>query len=169
MTNVELVSSDSLRELYLAYLRVLNQVCVSSGISPSAVIPSKRGLYAALREVQLDIDALHKRRSFTHGISKGKIAGILVFRLTRIPVLMLTVEVADNPAALKLQVNAAVLLGLEFVSANHTQWPTFLIRELKYFVSKRHSNQECLGICFDIFANSQPKPQTRGSLPTPLS
>lgn len=48
------------------------------------------GLFNAFREIRMDREALRRRRSFANGISKGKIAGIVTFRLSRSPLFTFT-------------------------------------------------------------------------------
>lgn len=158
MTNTFLENKESQKALFKAYGRILEQICLANGINKEHVVISNLGMSTVFDEVRADLKALTMRRNFSHGISRGKIAGSLAFRLTKTPVLTMTPEVADIQETLKLPVNVAVALAFELVSANFADWPESLVRELKYFLGKRHSNQESLGICFDTIACSNPKP-----------
>lgn len=158
MTNAFLENKDCQKALYMAYVRVLSLICAACKINPNHVVVSRYGMSTVFSEVQADLQALQMRRPLKHGISPGKIAGSLAFRLCKTPVLTMTPEVAEMPIAQKLPVNVAVALAFEFVGTSFAIWPTSLVRELKYFLGKRHSNQESLGICFDTIACSDPKP-----------
>lgn len=159
--NSFLASKESQEALYMAYVRVLKAICDACEINSEYVVVSHLGMSTVFSEVQADLRALQMRRSLRHGISPGKIAGSLAFRLCRTPVLTMSPEIAEIQAAQKLPVNVAVALAFEFVGTSFAIWPTSLVRELKYFLGKRHSNQESLGICFDTIACSTPKPVSK--------
>ena len=157
MTDTFLENKNCQISLYKAYFRILAKICDACGIDQNCVIPSQLGMSAVFSEVTGDLKALRMRRGFNHGFSPGKIAGSLVFRLYKTQVFYVTPEISEILAVQTLSLNVAVAFGLELVGTNFAVWPEFLIRELKYFLAKRHSNQESLGICFDIFANSIPR------------
>lgn len=157
MTNTFLESKESQKALYMAYIRVLDRICNATGIDPNHIVVSKCGISTVFNEVQSDLKALQMRRPFTHGISRGKIAGSLAFRLCKTPVISMTPEVAEAQMAQKLPVDVAVGLAFELVGTNFGIWPVSLVREIKYFLAKRHSNQESLGICFDTIECSVPR------------
>lgn len=156
MTKTFLESKESQKALYMAYVRVLDRICKAVGIDTDNIVVSQWGISIVFNEVQSDLNALQMRRSFPHGISKGKIAGSLAFRLCKTPVISMTPEIAELKIAQKLPVDVAVGLAFELVGTNFEIWPMSLVREIKYFLAKRHCNQESLGICFDTIACSQP-------------
>lgn len=147
----------SKRFLYIAYCEILDRICEKCGIDRRYVSVSELGISNAFAEVNGDIDALKRRRPFKHGVSAGKIAGALAFRLFKTQVLFFGPEIADRPEVQKLALNTAVALAFELVGTNYEAWPSQLVRELKYFLERRHSNQESLGLFFDTIATSIPK------------
>lgn len=156
MTSSLLANHATRDALFKAYVRILGRLCEECGIDARYVAVSPLGISAVFNEVQSDLNALRMRRNFSHGISAGKIAGSLAFRLYRTNVLTLAPALAENRAAQKLQLNAAVALAFELVGTNFALWPGSLVREIKYFLAKRHSNQEALGICFDTIECARP-------------
>lgn len=135
MINTFLDSKESQKALFSAYARILNGICKADGIDGKCITISRYGMSSVFGEVQSDMRALQMRRPLAHGISKGKIAGSLAFRLCKTPVLTMTPELAETPSAQKLHVNVAVALAFELVGTNFADWPTSLVRELNIFLA----------------------------------
>ena len=161
MTNDLLSTPQTIQSFYAAYVRILGDICDAAGIKRAYINVSSYALCSVASEVKRDIKALRMRRSLSHGVSSGKIAGAVAFRLTKARVLALSSEIIEDSLAQTLEINVAIAMGLELVETNFSIWPKNLLRELKFFLAKRHSNQESLGICFDTFACSTPRQQTK--------
>jgi hypothetical protein len=135
----------------------------------SLVSVSKAEFIAALRECETDLEFLQKRRRLQDGVSEGKVAGVLLFRLCQRRNVHLHLQglKEDPPEAHTLQERAAIhtvlqLLNLD-ISQDHLSSSVGTHRspnipakalqdletELLYLVKRRHCNQENLGIFFD--------------------
>ena len=90
------------------------------------------------------------RRSKTHGITPGKIAGVLAFRLSRFKIVHFNAEGWDNPNLHLIQEMAAVFLVKRLFVRGAI--PEISVLELSYQLSRRHANQETAGLFFDAFA-----------------
>lgn len=146
------LSLQSFEGLYKAYLRVLKTVLNDANLPGDKFNISGSAFASSMREAVQDYQMLTTRRAFGHGISCGKWAGAFVFRLVRNNVLTPTGDVCEDKAALSIPVNTALSFGLEFVGLCPNKLPPALWRELRYYIAKRHINQEALGIIFDTMA-----------------
>ena len=143
----------------------------------AATDPSKRSLIsiskaefiAALRECETDLEFLQTRRKLQNGVSEGKVAGVLLFRLCQRRIVHLQLHGLDEdpPEAHTLQEKAAIHTVLQLLNLNISQdhLSSFmgthrnphitakalqdLETELLYLVKRRHCNRENLGIFFD--------------------
>ena len=106
----------------------------------------------AIDDASKDLEFLRQRR-LPGGISFGKIAGVIVFRLGRARIIHLPKNLLDNTAGLNLNYFLAVTTGLKDVLAvNNDDIPNTIMRELLYCIARRHVNQETLGLNFDLIA-----------------
>jgi hypothetical protein len=133
----------------------------------SSVRISKKELAAALRECSTDLSFLAQRRQLSAGVSEGKIAGVLLFRLCQRRIVHLNDEACDLPSYLTIQERAAISTVLEMlnIDINYNRLSAEigthrdpskpgkvlqdLKRELLFLIKTRHCNQENLGIFFD--------------------
>lgn len=138
------------RAFFRAYAAEVEVLAKARDIDPAKCYISGRALDCVLREVKKDCLIFQERRPLGHGISKGKIAGSMVFRLCRTQTLFFHPSIIENSDALQLPINAALALGLDIMGIKFSDIDRFIVRELKYFLAKRHINQESLGICFDV-------------------
>jgi len=113
-------------------------------------------LKEACEEITKDIRFLLERRGSLIGRpSLGKIAGVIVYRLSRIQIINLFEGCAS------CQYQCASKVGYEFavkcawsyidisIDISYLKVPQDLRRELLYSLSHRHVNQETLGLVFD--------------------
>lgn len=117
----------------------------------------------ALNECQKDLDILLYRRTGSlgpahedfDGVSIGKLAGTLIFRLSRYRIVHVTdAAVQAMPTDIrkrvsKLQEVAAFRFVCEDILKIH---PPRTHPELLYLLSRRHLNQEMLGLTLDVFS-----------------
>lgn len=104
----------------------------------------------AIHEIATDIVALYKRRTPRNGLSKGKIAGIFAYRLSRCRIVHI-VNFGSRLTDFLLQDLIACMIAIEYVvklPLKHTR-----MLEMAYQLSRRHANQETLGLCFDILVD----------------
>jgi hypothetical protein len=103
------------------------------------------------------------------GLSVGKLAGILVFRLSRYRIVHVNTSAIDpnNLRALKLSSKLQELAALRFASDILKVRPLVWHPELLYVLSRRHINQEMLGVTFDVIAAQCPNLATKSPLDKP--
>ncbi|WP_143271036.1 MULTISPECIES: hypothetical protein [unclassified Azospirillum] len=130
------------------------------------VFVSNKAFSLAMIEADFDATFLKSRRGFERGISEGKICGILLYRLYKHRIINLSSEIIENDHYENFQekVIIEVVCGLLKVNTVHP-WIREKIGkervvgsnlkfqdifgELMYILSRRHYNQESLGLFFD--------------------
>lgn len=115
------------------------------------VMVSDRALSLAFAEAAKDLEIMHIRRRPKSGISSAKIAGVITFRLSRFAPIQLAAKTAENDLALKL--NALVPFALAMKAIMHkdiTNFDSKVSREIQYTLARRHTNQETLGLVYEI-------------------
>lgn len=163
---------DSLQdELATLFAKAAAEIAADTGIDDDAIDISESELALALKEASKDLVIMVMRRMAAEGtcdgLSIGKLAGILVFRLSRYRIVLISTKYVDGldqrqrRISNKLQELAAIRMITENVLKVHPQqW----CPELLYLLSRRHINQEMLGVSFDIIASYAPVLRTK----TPL-
>jgi len=109
-------------------------------------------LKEACKEITKDIRFILERRGSLIGRpSPGKIAGIIVYRLSRIQIINLFEGCAScqYQCANKIGYEFAVKCAWSYIDIPYLRVPQDLRRELFYSLSYRHVNQETLGLVFD--------------------
>ena len=152
-----------LRQMISHYLKVVARVSEALGIPIGDLRFSTRELGRAFKEAEVDIGALMGRRQTQlKGLSPGKIAGVVAFRLGRYKILTLRNEPPPESEAYMLPELAGVVFAVDWFVDRRTP-PTY-VRELAYQLARRHANQETLGVCFDtVFACCPPFPPSSRS------
>lgn len=154
----------------------VNAVASELGIPDDAVEISPYEVALAIEECRKDLEVMEHRRSGVkgesfEGLSIGKLAGILVFRLSRYRVVHVHIDMLGGnhdkdyiTSASKLQ----ELSALRFVSDHILKiFPHFWHSEMLYLLARRHTNQEMLGITFDVMAIYCPARETEKPLNSP--
>jgi hypothetical protein len=108
---------------------------------------SERELRLALDEADVDLTAMFNRRRPVNGISAGKIAGIIAFRLSRFKIVHIDEDGQNRPLIYLIQ-DLAAIFAVQFVLLR-TKIPELQVLEIAYQLSRRHANQETLGLVFD--------------------
>ena len=107
----------------------------------------------AMREINMDFDFLSTRRCLKNGVSKGKIAGIILFRFIKHPCIFPRFENEDNPHILFINNFVALFFVLEyFLNIDNIEDKNNkdkIIKEIAFSIAFRHINQETLGLIFD--------------------
>ena len=109
-------------------------------------------LKEACEEIIKDIRFILERRGSLIGRpSPGKIAGVIVYRLSRIQIINLFEGCAScqYQCANKIDYEFAVKCAWSYIGISYLRVPQDLRRELLYSLSHRHVNQETLGLVFD--------------------
>jgi len=116
-------------------------------------------LREACKEIEKDIRFILERRGALIGSNRpslGKIAGIIVFRLSRTHIIHLFEGCASckYQCASKLNHYFAVKCAWEYINISYLRVPQDIRRELLYSLSFRHVNQETLALVFDTIVHS---------------
>lgn len=135
----------------------------------ASIVLSITELGAALAEAATDLSFVKQRRGVASP-SIGKVAGVLTFRLCRHDIFHLPAPLAENPKFTSFKENVVIAfifhdvlkmsLSSPWISGKNsdaiatatTGQPKLLphvVRELKYMLTRRHYNQEILGVVFD--------------------
>ncbi|MBF0238120.1 MAG: hypothetical protein HQM12_10465 [SAR324 cluster bacterium] len=132
------------------YLLVLEDIAHSAGWDLSMINLSTLSLGLAFGEAAKDIEAIKSRRQ-PDEISAAKIAGVITFRLVRWNPIHLSGDLLDHPIALKINFLAAFVFSLKYIlNTNITNFPTSVTQEFQYTLARRHTNQETLGMSYDM-------------------
>lgn len=130
---------------------------------------SARAYANAFAEADFDAHFAKLRRGLKDGVSEGKLAGILFYRLTRHRIVLLDSDIADvsHYEDFQEKLMISIIGSLMHVDFNDP-WVTQLEGtrrpegmkfefqdihgELRYFTNKRHYNQESLALFFDTWS-----------------
>lgn len=154
MPQICLYTAATIRRLFLAYSKVVRMVALENRIDVDKCYISRAAIISVFREAKKDCEIFQERRPLGHGLSAGKVVGSLVFRLCRTQTVFLHRNIIESRDALQISVTSSLALGLRLMGIDYGSVDEFIVRELKYFLAKRHINQEALGICFDALAQS---------------
>lgn len=133
---------------YQEALITINQSYARS--DPSLIYFSLTGLNDALDEAVKDIEILKHRRKEFERFTRGKIAGIVVFRLSRWNLINTNSDLLlKDRLFLKMNYFIALAIGLNYINISYTQINEYVRNEIMYTLMRRHVNQETLGVVFD--------------------
>jgi len=147
----EVLSSRTREQLLEVYARSLINACKTVGLEFKSASYSERELRLALDEADIDLTAMFKRRCPPEGLSPGKMAGIIAFRLGRFKIVHISEE-AQNHRLIYLIQDLAAIFAVQSVLLR-TEIAERRVLEIAYQMSRRHANQEILGIVFDTIAS----------------
>ena len=149
MSSVGNTFTHQTRETILnEYVTRLLRACRILGVPKHSVSYSEPELRGALDEADVDLKAMFDRRSRADGISPGKVAGIVAYRLSRYKI----VHIAEDAQAFKGTFLVQDVAALLLVEAHllRVAYPPRMLLELAYQMARRHANQETLGVVFDM-------------------
>ncbi|MBC7950525.1 MAG: hypothetical protein H7Z12_01720 [Rhodospirillaceae bacterium] len=146
------------REITSNYTDSLARVVRHFRVDLAAVDFSKRELRLALEEAEIDVEALLRRRSPRNGVSLGKVAGVYAYRLSRFDIVHLAESAYEQPTSFLVQ--HVVALNLVKRRILRIKIGADRMLELGYQMSRRHANQETLGLCFDVLMDATQTPPT---------
>lgn len=147
----EVLSHCTRERLLEAYARFLINACKTVRLPFRLVSYSERELRLALDEADIDLTALFRRRQPADGLSPGKIAGIIAFRLGRFKIVHVA-EQGQSHGLIHLIQDLAAIYTVQSVLLR-MDLPDRRVLETAYQMSRRHANQETLGIVFDAIAS----------------
>ena len=137
-------------------------------------------LKTVCHEIKVDLRVMLNRRGDLIGkdketelsrLSRGKIAGIAVFRLAKAHIIHLDAHCLNccemqykkgKPPCVVSMLNTetAFIIGVYLIDKDYNKIPENIRRELLYTLTSRHTNQETLGIIFDTFREFVPPKST---------
>ncbi len=147
------LTPDVIETYHQRYVRVVGEIVSKANppLNPKLVSLSERAVGQALAEANKDIKAMQHRRQFKHGISASKIAGIVTFRLVRWTPVQLHAPQSEDENALKINFMAAFAFALKHIlNVDLKNFPTKVTREFQYNIARRHTNQETLGLAYEM-------------------
>lgn len=150
------LSYKSAQNLAKLYGQTAKEIARRLGLAPSDVHISRHALSLALGEAAKDLKIMQIRRQPKSGINPAKIAGVLTFRLSRFSPIQVSGAALENDIALKLNTLSAFALSLKaFMKMDITDIRSeHVTRELQYTLARRHTNQETLGLVFDMLVQN---------------
>jgi hypothetical protein len=176
----DLLPPEVQEDLAASFCEAVSSIAEENSLPDTIIDVSSHELALALSEARKDLVIMVTRRiSLTSksggpekfdGLSVGKLAGILVFRLSRDRIVHVNTSAIDpkNLRALKLSNKLQELAALRFASETILKVrPLVWHPELLYVLSRRHINQEMLGVTFDVIAAHCPNLATKSPLDRP--
>jgi len=146
-------SADDVKNLFAEY-----QGCTLDVLSATKgyddIVISERAFASAVSECSKDLSMLASRR-LPNGISDGKVAGVFAFRLSRWNIISLPEGLADDPAMIQLNYLAALAFTYRYLGISPCKILDKVRIEIQYNLVRRHSNQETLGLCFDMLLSAR--------------
>lgn len=168
-----------IRKKYLGYIKSYHDLIYPESRCPCREIFKKEGfkqLYFDLYSLNLAVDEIVQDVRFIiyrRGpliaqddaglrISRGKIAGVIAFRLSRRQIVhadewCLDIKRCKIRCTTKLNTEFALRCGAEFIQVQFEKIDRFIQCELFYQLTTRHVNQETLGLAFDTIRLYQSK------------
>lgn len=149
----DLLETETKQAYTRYYLQTVKDLATKGGYSLANLNISERALASALAEASKDIRIMQSRRLPKDGLSPSKIAGIITFRLARwAPVQMLS-PLCEDRVALKLNFLAAFAFSARYIlKLNLRYFPSEVTGEFQYTLSRRHTNQETLGMAYEMMS-----------------
>lgn len=147
------LTADVIKIYHKQYVQAVSDiVCkINPPLDANLISLSEHAIGQALAEANKDIKAMQQRRQFKNGISASKIAGIVTFRLVRWTPVQLHSPQCENENALKINFMAAFAFALKHIlNVNIIAFPTKVTREFQYNIARRHTNQETLGLAYEM-------------------
>ena len=108
------LSSRTRHQLLDNYATSLIHACKTVKLAFPHASYSERELRLALDEADVDLTAMFNRRRPVNGISAGKIAGIIAFRLSRFKIVHIDENGHDRPLIYLIQ-DLAAIFAVQFV------------------------------------------------------
>jgi hypothetical protein len=146
----EIISEGAATEIIETFVLVVTDIAESRGWDIGDISVSRHSMVGAIAEATKDVKAIINRRNHKE-ISSGKIAGILTFRIARWNPIHLSGDLIENPVALMLNSLAPFAWSLKFLlTSDMKHLPENVTKEFHYTLQRRHTNQETLGLAYDM-------------------
>ncbi|WP_298366009.1 hypothetical protein [Azospirillum sp.] len=178
MSDPTLLPVDLQDRLAVSFVGCILEIIKSWQIPYDAVDVSDSELALALKECQKDLDILLYRRTGAldpahegfDGVSIGKLAGTLIFRLSRYRIVHVHEHaIASQPENMRKRVSKLQeIAAFRFVCEDILKIkPPRTHPELLYLLSRRHMNQEMLGLTLDVFSEHCVRLKTKTPVENP--
>lgn len=146
-----LTDTEIIHVINIKFIKNLEKLAKLAKIPTEYFDIAQLELERAIHETNIDLSFIDARRKNKAGISHGKIAGCLCFRLQRNKIIQIVngfqLSYPQQKKAYKLQDLTAITVALELCLSKFPD--THLIKELDYISNRRHLNQEMLALYFD--------------------
>lgn len=140
------------------YLEAFKALCLSQFSEYQGTIAySEKAVGDATNEAIRDFSIMAYRRMENNDVkpSRGKFAGILTFRFARANAVQSSnPDLLESSKFLRINQLIGIRLGLTYLTLHATDIPAQHLNELLYSLTRRHVNQETLGLIFDIYHSS---------------
>ena len=114
---------------------------------------SETALADALDEICKDLTILNYRRN-AQILTRGKLAGVILFRLSRWQIISTSnQELLEDRIFSNLNFLIPFCVALNYVNIKYENIEEIIRTEILYSISRRHNNQETLGLVLDILKN----------------
>ena len=114
---------------------------------------SRKALAGAFWDSAKDCDMIQLRRP-GEPITRAQMAGILTFRLARFAPVAVNKHLQEDSEALNINIYAAIAFSCKAIlGINASHLPPTASRDLIHFLSRRHVNQETLGLVFEMISH----------------
>ncbi len=114
---------------------------------------SRKALAGAFFDAATDCDMIQLRRP-GEPITRAQMAGVLTFRLARFAPIAVNRQLGEDADALNINVYAAIAFSCKVIlGIDISHLPKSASRDLVHFLSRRHVNQETLGLVFEMVSH----------------
>ncbi|MBF0384022.1 MAG: hypothetical protein HQL69_23645 [Magnetococcales bacterium] len=114
---------------------------------------SRKALAGAFLDASKDCDMIQLRRP-GETITRAQLAGIITFRLARYAPIAIGKKLNEDQHALNINVYAAIAFACKAVLGIDASYlPPSASSDLVHFLSRRHVNQETLGLVFEMVSH----------------
>lgn len=132
-------------------------LCImSNSVGYADIVISEKAFASALLESTKDLQMLTSRR-LPEGVSGGKVAGVFAFRLSRWNIVSLPECLSNHRDMMQLNYLAALSFSYHYLGLDIRTIDESIRVEIQYNLARRHSNQETLGLCFDMLLKCRHK------------
>lgn len=152
-----LINPSESQTFYSKYVDIVTKICNSNGIPSNSILICTPTFLELVKDMERDLDFLVARR-LLNGANSCKIAGIILWRLSRSSVtkfISTMTACSKNDVIRYINFHAGLAFVIQevlgekvdkFISTSEKP----IYQELKYLIAHRHTNQEMVGLYFQI-------------------
>lgn len=146
---------EDVKTLFETYSGLVFDI-MGKSVGYADVVISENAFSSALLESTKDLQMLTSRR-LPKGVSDGKVAGVFAFRLSRWNIISLPECLSNHRDMMQLNYLAALSFSYHYLGLDIRTIDSSIRLEIQYNLTRRHSNQETLGLCFDMLLKCRHK------------